>query len=99
MCTRLGVKCIRPLYNIRKFILLLQHLAHLSQFHHCAQVLPLLDLCHAINSTSAALPFPSLSSLFCAGVAAAPAHTACQDGGAVAENLRSPVQCCEDNAV
>lgn len=48
--------------------------------------------------SSPALSFPSLS-MSCTGVAAAPAHNACQDGGVVAENLRSPVQRCEDDAV
>lgn len=44
-------------------------------------------------------PNLSLSVLLYAGVAAAPAHTACQDGGVVAENLRSPMQRSEDDAV
>lgn len=54
--------------------------------------------CGPPGLNSPALSFPSLS-MSCTGVAVAPAHNACQDGGVVAENLRSPVQRCEDDAV
>lgn len=62
-----------------------------NEFHFCAQVLDLMD--YKLNLPSSPL------SLFCAGVTAAPARTACQDGGVVSENLHPPVQCCEDDAV